>query len=1286
MQIDTWAVAYGGKTAENPAGQDIFPDDCYHLSESDTIPTLNKILETDSTYHEHEADTFWTYSGTLYVEDSYLTHDVPKIGFVYMTDFSEYTVAVQPSDWTDSWHSLLSDITVQADTWEGSSGKRLYLDSGANGEQFASWDVLDSLSADVEVLALVTGNAIASDNFRVAVRGSGGSGTETGYYTNVVGGAFQLEKVVNGTPSNIGSGLACSLENAKYYWIRFSAIGSTLKFKTWGYDFDEPDGWLVEETDTSITAAGKVGLSNFTGGSNFYCYYFACVTGGGSAEVSKATYVPEPQYYGPLEIGNNFSIYNVDWARAWAMDPPPGGYVYGFSIYQQDNYDTFRFALYSGGDTSTGPEGATLLQDFGLYGSGDPDDQYNHYRFSSPVAIPEGETLWVAIKGDSGYWTTYTGDDGDYGNWDPVGYYDSTAVSKTKTVAWAATWPSDGGSFTTTWPSVRLHSRWMPVDLVVADGDHLLVCDGPITITTDAAATDLVIQDPHHLLVCDGPITLTEVIDLAVAETYHDLVTDPVALIQEHTLTVAESYHDLICDGPIALTQKHDLAVAEAYHDLVCDGPVTLSLGLIANAESCFHLHDGENVVLTQEHDLVVAECYHDLVTDPVTLTQDHTLAVAETHHLHDADPADLTQEHTLAVAESYHDLVDDGPFALTQDHTLVVDESDHLHFGDQANVTMVTDLVVDSCDNLHVPDDSIILTALHILTAAECHHIHASPNLDLITIGTLSNLDADHLHDAENITLTYSVTLQNLDSDHLHVADASILECGHTIVLFDLGLGGSDDTDYDYGSRNTRQYYSTAKAFPNQGKIRFRLDAQPSYDVDLDNMSVGKRSGTTDDFDGAPTIVKFDGTAGGSVTAGNTKWSNWTAYTAKDGDFVMTNIWDVGGHKSVWVDSKARYHDNGSSGDLSTTQVVSFSGTTNSTFIAKIEVAPQTQTALVIAGDDLLHTADSIPTLNKVIDTINDGDHLLVTDPVALNQEHELAVNESYHLHDADLLALIIPLVVEEAHHLNVADNVDLVQASDLVVDETYHLLASDPVALTQEHSLVTAEAYHEHFADNVEMTGDAFIAVVGCDHEHFADNVALTQEHTLSIDSADNLHVADNVVLTTDYDISLSNSEHLHETDNIVLTQEHYLAVDEAFHVVTSDTFWVVQIDDLIVDDSAHLVASDSIDLTGAHYLVVQECGHASTIDDLIFLTQEHYLRMVDSHIVHLHYADNIWIVALPSTGIAGMNSLTPVRTLKSLTNRHSLNSLSSERTVQSITPRRTLNSLTAKRRLAA
>lgn len=183
----------------------------------------------------------------------------------YNTNFSGYTDDVKPSDWTERW-------VTASNTWATRSksntdgGKVLENTGTVDGRHLLSWDAIDAdvNRANVEILARVRSSSILAEQFRLTARGSGAAGSETGYNIlfDTSSSSFRLHKYVAGASTLLGTGETVTQVANVFYYVRFRVNGSDLMAKAWADSEPEPDFWQVTTSDTSISAAGWVGVGN----------------------------------------------------------------------------------------------------------------------------------------------------------------------------------------------------------------------------------------------------------------------------------------------------------------------------------------------------------------------------------------------------------------------------------------------------------------------------------------------------------------------------------------------------------------------------------------------------------------------------------------------------------------------------------------------------------------------------------------------------------------------------------------------------------------------------------------------------------------------------------------------------------------------------------------------------------------------------------------------------------------------------------------------------------------
>lgn len=190
----------------------------------------------------------------------------------YITDFSEYTIGVQPPDWTSRYGSTFTFVVQSA--VGALSGKALRWTKTNSGHQAISWDRVPFV-ADAEILLRCRAlESYTAQNFVGGyLRGSGSLGAEQGYRSavsgNTAGTLWQtiLNKYISGSSTTLGTGTNGPSPNYTvntWIWTRFRLAGTSLSRKTWYYGSTEPGSFDEVLTDSSITGAGWSGLHNIS--------------------------------------------------------------------------------------------------------------------------------------------------------------------------------------------------------------------------------------------------------------------------------------------------------------------------------------------------------------------------------------------------------------------------------------------------------------------------------------------------------------------------------------------------------------------------------------------------------------------------------------------------------------------------------------------------------------------------------------------------------------------------------------------------------------------------------------------------------------------------------------------------------------------------------------------------------------------------------------------------------------------------------------------------------------
>lgn len=183
---------------------------------------------------------------------------------VYSTDFAGDPTGAAPAGFTERWTSTGDDWLIQAVTG-ALGGKALEHTRTTTARRLFSWDIAGT-DTDSEILVRWrTSSAGSPDQLQLALRASGAAGSEQGYIFRTFGSAVEIDKVIAGTATNIGSSVDVpAFANNVWYWVRFRVNGTSLKAKVWqGDHIAEPTAWTIERTDSSILTAGWIGVGNF---------------------------------------------------------------------------------------------------------------------------------------------------------------------------------------------------------------------------------------------------------------------------------------------------------------------------------------------------------------------------------------------------------------------------------------------------------------------------------------------------------------------------------------------------------------------------------------------------------------------------------------------------------------------------------------------------------------------------------------------------------------------------------------------------------------------------------------------------------------------------------------------------------------------------------------------------------------------------------------------------------------------------------------------------------------
>jgi phage replication-related protein YjqB (UPF0714/DUF867 family) len=129
------------------------------------------------------------------------------------------------------------------------------------------YTLLSAPSADVSLRASVATDVIAAGGSHYCALAARYADTSNSYlarlaFTTSSTVQLTIRKRVGGAESQVGTTtvtLPDPYEAGTRFWVAFSAVSTALKASAWR-DGAYPPGWLIEETDADLSAAGSIGM------------------------------------------------------------------------------------------------------------------------------------------------------------------------------------------------------------------------------------------------------------------------------------------------------------------------------------------------------------------------------------------------------------------------------------------------------------------------------------------------------------------------------------------------------------------------------------------------------------------------------------------------------------------------------------------------------------------------------------------------------------------------------------------------------------------------------------------------------------------------------------------------------------------------------------------------------------------------------------------------------------------------------------------------------------------
>jgi hypothetical protein len=183
----------------------------------------------------------------------------PPVGQTWVTTFSAGAGWTAPAGWTAT--SAPGNMTWQlAPDPSVPDGRVLRAVAGNIARHILRFDSVPDATTDEEVLTRFRMGDDDGYGPGLAVRHTMSGGAENAYvaYLRSGTGEIEIDRFVGGAWGWVG---AAPFPNTPgtWYWMRFAAIGSSLRAKVWADGTPEPGGWTVQTGDGSL-GAGSVGV------------------------------------------------------------------------------------------------------------------------------------------------------------------------------------------------------------------------------------------------------------------------------------------------------------------------------------------------------------------------------------------------------------------------------------------------------------------------------------------------------------------------------------------------------------------------------------------------------------------------------------------------------------------------------------------------------------------------------------------------------------------------------------------------------------------------------------------------------------------------------------------------------------------------------------------------------------------------------------------------------------------------------------------------------------------
>lgn len=315
----------------------------------------------------------------------------------YKTDFSEYAVGYEPSDWTPIWVTT-NDTWAVTSVADATGGQTLRHTATADARRLATWDTVGSVTGDFDILLKWKTTDSLSGNIPTRIfayaSGSATQSTQQGFQLDALFPAtLRIGRTVNGSYSTLASNTAMPIafQPNTWYWFRFQRVGTNLMGRAWKDGDAEQSTWDVSTSSTALSS-GSIGIGSYDyDGTRDYDYFSVGTNGDPAPSPVEA---PPPDTTAPAEI-TNLTENHTDIVIEFKWTKPTDADFYAVNAYKNgtkvagDLGSTFTDATVS--PNTTYLYRFTTVDTLGNESSGteiavttDPQKQYKHLK---PVQI-----------------------------------------------------------------------------------------------------------------------------------------------------------------------------------------------------------------------------------------------------------------------------------------------------------------------------------------------------------------------------------------------------------------------------------------------------------------------------------------------------------------------------------------------------------------------------------------------------------------------------------------------------------------------------------------------------------------------------------------------------------------------------------------------------------------------------------------------------------------------------------------------------------------------------------